>query len=272
MQELNIGRLLELHERLTIDKGLFERAHHELTAAGTGHIRFEDDEFLRLRNAVAEIAEIADSMNLIVTRVAAHRTRRAMDAIGHRPGLAVIMQRDHCGTLFRHLLEIISRMRDDCGGRIYFQIASENAKLLAMDADHFGPEVRKAFGDTVEDIAEAASCLALERPTACVFHLMRALEVAATVIADKIGAAVTDEHGRGLAWGVIAANMKARIDQMPRGSNEQVKWYRTQALLEVVNRAWRVPTAHPKKTYTLEEAKRVFEATKAFMEELAPLA
>ncbi len=47
------------------------------------------------------------------------------------------MQRDNCGTLFRHLLEIISRVRDDCGGRIYFQIASENAKLLGMDADHF---------------------------------------------------------------------------------------------------------------------------------------
>jgi hypothetical protein len=109
-------------------------------------------------------------------------------------------------------------------------------------------------------------------PTVCVFHLMRALEVAVRVVADKIGAAVTDEHGRGLAWGVIAANMKARIDQMPRGSDEQVKWYRAQALLEVVNRAWRVPTAHPKKTYTSEEARRVFEATKALMQELAPLA
>jgi hypothetical protein len=30
MLELKVGRLLELHERLTIDKGLFERAHHEL--------------------------------------------------------------------------------------------------------------------------------------------------------------------------------------------------------------------------------------------------
>jgi hypothetical protein len=76
------------------------------------------------------------------------------------------MQQDNCGTLFRHLLEIVSRLRDDCSGRIYFQIAPENARLLEMDADHFGPEVRKAFGDAVEDIAEAASCLALERPTA----------------------------------------------------------------------------------------------------------
>lgn len=272
MLKVKVGRLLELHERLTIDKGLFERAHHELTAAGIGHLRFGHDEFLRLRNTVAQLEEIADYMNLIATRFAANRTRQAMDAIGHRPGLALVMQQDNCGTLFQHLLESVSRLRDDCSGRIYFQIAPENARLLEMDADHFGPEVRKAFGDTVEDIAEAASCLALERPTACVFHLMRALEVAATVVADKIGAAVTDEYGRGLAWGVIAANMKAKIDQMPKGSDEQTRWYRAQSLLEVVNRAWRTPTAHPKKTYTLAEARRVFEATKAFMQELAPLA
>jgi hypothetical protein len=108
------------------------------------------------------------------------------------------------------------------------------------------------------------------RPPA--YFISCGLEVAATVVADKIGAAVTDEHGRGLAWGVIAANMKAKIDKMPRGSDEQTRWYRAQSLLETVNRAWRTPTAHPKKTYTPAEARRVFEATRAFMQELAPLA
>ena len=86
MLEVKVGRLLELHERLTIDKGLFERAHHELTAAGGGHLRFEHDEFLRLRNSVAELEETADSMNLTTTQVAANRTRLAMDAIGAPSG------------------------------------------------------------------------------------------------------------------------------------------------------------------------------------------
>jgi hypothetical protein len=223
MLKVKVGRLLQLHERLNIDKGLFERAHHELTAVGIGDFRFEHDEFLRLRDAVAELEEIADSMNLTTTQVAANRTRQAMDAIGHGSGLALVMRQDNCGTLFRHLLEIVSRLRDDCSDRIYFQIAPEDARLLEMDADHFGPEVRNAFGDAVEDIAEAANCLALERPTACVFHLMRALEAAATVVADKIGAAVIDEHGRGLAWGVIAANMKAKNRQNAEGQRRANK-------------------------------------------------
>ena len=272
MLELRIGRLLELHERLTVDKGLFERAHQQLPVVGKQRFRFENHEFSRLRDAIAEIEEIADSMNLAATKVATSRTKQVMDAVRILPGHDLFMRRDNCATLFHHLLEIISRVRDDCTGRIYYQIAPENAKLLQMDADHFGPEVRRAFADTAEDIAEAASCLALERPTACVFHLMRALEAAAAVVAGKIGATVTDGHGKGLPWGVIADNMKTKIDKMPKGSDGQIKWYRVQSFLETVNRAWRSPTAHPKKTYTIQEARNVFEASKAFMQELAPLA
>jgi hypothetical protein len=176
------------------------------------------------------------------------------------------------GNLFRHLSDIVSRTRDDCAGSIYFQIESENAPLLEIQRPHFGLTVERAFPLAIEDISEAAACFALERFTACVFHLMRALEVAARVVADKLGATVLDEHGRGLPWGVIASNMKPIIDKMPKGSDNQVQWYRIQAHLEVVNRAWRVPTVHPKQTYTPEEARRVFEATRAFMQDLAAFA
>jgi hypothetical protein len=271
MLELKVGRLLELLERLTIDRGLFERAHHELTVAGNGHLPFESHEFARLRSAVAEIEAIAGTLNLTTTRVAANRTRQMLEAVGHRPGGTLIAERDHCATVFRHLLEIVSRLRDDCAARIYFQIGPDDARFLDANADHFGPEVSKVFGNAVEDIAEAASCLALERATACVFHLMRALEAAAAVIANKLGAAIVDQHGRGLPWGVIAANMKAMIDKMPKGSDEQTKWYKVQSSLETVGRAWRNPTAHPKQTYTVNEARNVYASTKAFMQELASL-
>jgi hypothetical protein len=41
--------------------------------------------------------------------------------------------------------------------------------------------------------------------------------------------------------------------------------------LVAVNRAWRVPTNHPKETYTPDQAQEVFDATRTFMRELAPL-
>jgi hypothetical protein len=168
--------------------------------------------------------------------------------------------------------QIASRLEDELSGvRLY--VLHEDANDLFRDGqDMFGSDVPLTFPSALYDIDEACKCLALERPTATVFHLMRALEVAASMIATKLGATVVDEYGRGLSWGVIATNIKHKVDKLQKGSPEQNKWYKVHAYLETVNRAWRVPTAHPKQTYTVDEAQAVLDATKAFMRELAPLA
>jgi hypothetical protein len=272
MLKLEVGRLLELHERLTVEKGNFERAQHELTRAGAGHIKFSAGDLRKLLSDVSDVERISDLARLTSTQTAAARTK---DFLSHAPltdpnFAGLDMQRTDCATAFRHLSDIVSRVRDDCAKRLYFQIAPENAELLRPDVPHFGASVEKAFGAAAEDIAEAANCLALERATACVFHLMRGLEVAAQAVATKIGAAIVDANGRGLSWGVIARNMKDKIDKMP-ASDEQTEWYRAQSFLVVVNRAWRVPTAHPKQTYTPDEARQVFDAAKAFMQQLSAL-
>ena len=275
MLKLEVWRLLEAHETLTVERGFFERAAQELKKQGKSAVQVDARHYMRFRAAIFDVERISREAKLVSTQRAAARLKSSLEQAEKQlnyPRSFIDFSADSCGKVFQHLMDIISRMRDDCVSHLYFQIAPENVMLLEIDADHFGPEVRKAFGDTVEDVAEAASCLGLERSTACVFHLMRALEAAAAVVASKIGATVTDVHGRGLGWGIIADNMKAKIDKMPKGSDEQTKWYRVQSFLEVVNRAWRAPTAHPKKTYTPAEARKVFEATKAFMQELAPLA
>jgi hypothetical protein len=106
------------------------------------------------------------------------------------------------------------------------------------DEPLFGSDVLTKFGSaTNDDIEEAGKCLALGRGTATVFHLMRVLESAAQSIASKIDATIHDAQGKGLPWGVIADNMKPIIDGMPKGSADQIKWYRVQNDLVVVNRA-----------------------------------
>lgn len=274
MIELKVGRLLELHERLTNEKAYFARAARELGRAEAGHIQVEPRDLRRLADTVSEIEQITALAGLTSTNVAALRTKTflAQAPLNDPTFAGVRMLAADCGTVSSHLVDICSRIRDDCAVRTYFQIAPENKDLLKPDTDHFGSDVRRAFGGSAEDIAEAAACLALERSTACVFHIMRALEAGVQVIASKIGATVADEHGKGLPWGVIAANMKPKIDKMKKGSNQQIKWYRVQLSLESVNRAYRAPTAHPKETYTPDEARRIFDATRHFMEELASLA
>jgi len=174
------------------------------------------------------------------------------------------------GRYKNYAKDLVNRFSDELSTRIVVSISPRHAKYLNNET-LFGDEVFKAFPNTREDIEEAGKCLAFERPTAAVFHLMRALESAVQAIANKLGATVHDSNGKGLPWGVIADNMKPKIDAMQRGSAEQTKWYRVQNDLVVVNRAWRVPTNHPKETYTPDQAEEVLDATRAFMKELAPL-
>jgi hypothetical protein len=175
------------------------------------------------------------------------------------------------GSIKGHIGFMQSTFGRELEARTVLMLSPSDAALYGRTTPPFGNEVADQFPDTIEDISEARMCLALGRYTACVFHLMRALERAAQVVADKIGATVVDEHGRHLAWGVIAENMKPKIDAMTKGSDDQIRWYRVQQSLVAVNRAWRVPTNHPKQTYTEEEARNVFAATGAFMQELAEI-
>ena len=168
------------------------------------------------------------------------------------------------------LSQATSRIPDDLSTQVLLALDPRRSHLFE-DTRPFGDEVFQAFPSARADIEDAAKCLALERATACVFHIMRALESAAGRIATKIGATVQDQHGKGLPWGIIADNMKPKIDAMTKGSDEQIRWYRVQQDLVVINRAWRVPTSHPKESYSPDEAQEIFDATKAFMRELALL-
>ncbi len=270
MQTLKAGRLLELHERLVIDKGWFETAHIELTKIGGGHAVFGAKEFLQLRNAVAEIEEIASGLSLVATNVAATRTRQAMDNVGRPPpGATITVTRDAAGTMFRHLADIASRVRDDCAACIYFQISPSSAKMFDLGAEPFGREVFLKFPSTQEDIEEAGKCLALHRNTASVFHLMRAMEVALRVIALKLGISLQKSNGDYLPWLTIVGQLKTTISLLPK--SEQEEWMGVHNLFWGVGKAVRNPTMHPSKNYSDEQAAANYDAVRGFMSHLAPL-
>jgi len=127
------------------------------------------------------------------------------------------------------------------------------------------------FPAAIEDLAEGHRCFAVSRYTATVFHLMRAMEVIVKNLADKLGANIISEKtGEILCWGVLVGNMKAPIDKMNKGKKKDA-WCKAHALLHSVNRSFRTETAHPKKTYTEDEAKAVVDSVKAFISELGEL-
>jgi hypothetical protein len=149
------------------------------------------------------------------------------------------------------------------------------------DPEPFGPLTAKKFKKFSGDITEAAKCLALDRNTAVVFHLMRVMEYAVQRMGRKLGLTINPERSE---WGRIMTDINNVIDPpQPRHGSPSVelsplqrarrdKYRPAVALLTNVKNAWRNKTMHPRvQGYTKQEAERVFHAVKAYLEYLAPL-
>ena len=150
--------------------------------------------------------------------------------------------------------------------RVVVVFDSRNSKYIAADDPPFVADVDDAFPKAAEEISKAAKCLALQRNTACVFHLMRAMELAVARLADAIGTGKpTDKE-----WGKILSGIGQAIEALPKGS-ERDRWSESHSHLYHVKQAWRNDTMHPKKTYSEEQSQAVFDAVRSFLTHLAPL-
>ena len=82
------------------------------------------------------------------------------------------------------LLEVHMRLVDELSVRKVYLVPAERSTYI--QDDHFAPSVSERFPEAIEDMREAARCFAFERPTACVFHLMRVTECGVRAIADLL--------------------------------------------------------------------------------------
>jgi hypothetical protein len=169
----------------------------------------------------------------------------------------------------RHLEDLSVRFGQELESCFVLVIAPDKKQLYEQPEPLFGKEVDDAFG-CAEDISEAGKCLALDRGTATVFHLMRAMEKTVFRLGEKLEVTIIDRNKDPLVWGKILANMKKPIEAMPAGANRDL-WSEAFTHLYHVKQAWRNDVMHPKQTYTPEEAKVLFGAVRSFMQHLAKL-
>jgi hypothetical protein len=151
----------------------------------------------------------------------------------------------------------------------FIVLTSEEAGWLTK-AEPFGDAVTVAFPSAGFDADEATRCLAFGRGTACVFHLMRVMEVGLKALGSRLG--IDTEHKPG--WEGVLKKAHGLMS-LPNDKKDPA-WVKdegflsdTDAMLIAVKTAWRNPTMHIEKTYTSEEAERIYGAVKGFMQQLS---
>lgn len=218
-----------------------------------------------LRISIEEVARIAKEAHLDATAEMA-RSNLELLGRGYWNDDGFVMRKADAERLCWGLNTLSRTLSAQLQSRLVVVFDSKNSQYMVSDEPPFGREVADAFVKSSEEILEAAKCLALRRNTACVFHLMRAMEIAVARLAESIPTGKpTDKE-----WGKILSDIGAAIEAMPKGADRK-HWSESHSLLYHVKESWRNETMHPKKTYTDEQAQAVFDAVKSFMVHLAPL-
>jgi HEPN domain-containing protein len=212
-----------------------------------------ENEVNSIRTWLLRSAEMCEALSLRMTKIQLERVAAKLEAStdaksGIRSGIADANQRFH----------------DELASNCFLQLSSSEAAMYEC-SEPFGSEVAATFPEVSYDIEEATKCLGLGRTTATVFHLMRSMECAVQLLAGQLGISNIERE-----WGKLLADMKTKVEAMPKGSDRDA-WSENMTLLYHVKQAWRNDVMHPRATYTEEQAKEIHDAVRSFMRNLAAL-
>lgn len=162
--------------------------------------------------------------------------------------------------------------RDELGAVLLLGIPREKAKYYEQD-EAFGDDVADNFYKASYDIREAGNCLATGRDTACVMHLMRALEVALDALGAGVGLPGIKLDAKN-SWGGALRLIKEEIKRKdkladPEWMAKSNFFTETHERLSSVKTAFRDSSMHLEKQYSPHMAADIFASMKSFMSYLA---
>ena len=183
-----------------------------------------------------------------------------------KTALAMLQNKTTLEGLHGAITQIMNTFHLEIESRTYFgplpqyQAYYNNPKL-------FGEDVFNRFPVAADDIYEAGCCLAFERPTACVMHLMRVLEAGLSALAADLGVPKQND------WGAYLRKIQEELDARTKGlkarSGDEQFYAEAAANFDRLRRAYRNPTMHVDKSYSQERAEEIMQAVRSFMVHLA---
>ena len=164
---------------------------------------------------------------------------------------------------------LVRIIQHELSSEVFLHIPASNNQQF-KERTPFGAFVNDAFPDAYYDITRASKCLALEFfPTACVFHCMRAMEVALRELVRSLGENPDDYNN----WGTLIARLNKAASKKrnppPPWSDRRGELGQIAHAMRGVKDLWRDSTMHVRARYDLEEANDVFLATRNLMRVLA---
>lgn len=169
----------------------------------------------------------------------------------------------------------------DIGGRFRHELMLVKLYVISGDktgllngADYLlGQPTADRFKDVWFECEEAAKCLAVGRPTACVFHTMRMLEVGIRALSKRLGIENPTKSTQ-RNWGAILSTIKTAIDsKFPQSSRlahtEGALLESIYASLDAIKNPWRNATMHVEEIYTDSEALHILQCSATLIQKMA---
>jgi hypothetical protein len=239
--------------------------HHEiLLRTNTSEMPLTPDGVLMCLRSNSVIGGSAEALAMIGVQRAVERLEAWLIDAGERK----VLSPGQISQLSGGLMAVVQSYGDELDGRKIFVMTPQYAQYHAPDKPPFGDAVFNAFPDANNDIAEAGKCLSLGCGTACVMHLMRALEVGLKAVAKEFG--IEDKNDWGTYLREIEKELKARETAGKKRSADEQFYADASAQLGNLKVAYRNPTMHVGSDYSEDRAEEILVATRAFLRHLAP--
>jgi hypothetical protein len=269
----SIGRLAIFSQYHTSRRGIMAALEEVLPKENftllVESAQFSYDELMRLNCSLSVIAakKVLDVLNNESEEI--QTPNNPLSKIGVRlPPLAA-------GKVEQSSQQLFDRSIDELSSKVMFSVSVGKAAFFNPSSQPFGAIVSLKFPSIAFEIDEAAKCSALERHTASVFHLMRAMETGLQAARRSIGIPEPLKDAE-RNWGTILRKFKDEIDKRNRATPQNWAIPENRSFFEevyvsvdAVRNVWRNATMHVEAKYTPDEAEHVFNSVRGFMSKLA---
>jgi hypothetical protein len=228
------------------------------------------DGCLNDQNAIKLLLDQSQYLREATEEIGAHITTMAIDE--HRSRLQKY-NNILFGRLSSDYADILKTLERELSTTHLFSLNADEYKYFEPSDPLFGQDFEAKFGTLgAFELDEAAKCMALGRPTAAVFHMMRILEVGIKALAKCLGIPDPIKPSE-RNWGKILEKiMKDGIEKKWPSANRisgDGRFFEDLcATLDAVKNPWRNSTMHVEEKKTDQEAQHIFDAVRGFMMKL----